>query len=90
MSFKDTSIFTQGREMKMKQMNTVRNSIKMTSSITNGASIGGMNAALKFTEISDQSGNDNIPSYSPMISSKSKKTRKTEKPWKLRISMTDS
>jgi len=52
MSFRDTSIFTQGREMGMKQMGTVRNSIKMTSSIA-AASISGMNNALKFTEISD-------------------------------------
>ena len=55
MSFKDTSIFTQGREMGMRQMGTLRNSIKMTSSIAGGSILrtsSAMNNALKFTEIS--------------------------------------
>lgn len=60
----------------------------MTSSIA-AASISGMNNALKFTEISDQSGNDNIPNYTPILSSRSKKTRKTEKAWQLRISLAE-
>jgi len=41
--------------MKMNQMNTVRNSIRMTSSIGGASFAGFNNAALKFTEISDTS-----------------------------------